>query len=174
MAGLGRRWTKALAVAVLLMGAEMVGYPQSGPSTQNTSGSLAGRLTDLHSRPLEGVTVVARNQATGAEVSTITAKNGAYRFSQLKPGEYTLEAESPQRGRGRVEGIVVDAGHEARVQTAMEFAPLAPSPILTAMHGEEPPKVEARPRINRPVLEPETLPMSDAALATEPLLLLTL
>jgi hypothetical protein len=179
MAGLGCDWTKSLAVAVLLIGTGTVGFSQSDQESQSTqtvsSGSLAGKLTDLHSKPLVGVTVVLRNQATGAEAArATTTKNGAYRFSGLAPGEYTLEAESPQLGSGQVEGIVVDACHEARVQTAMEFAPLAPSPILTVIHGEEPPKVEARLRINRPVLEPETLPLSDTALATEPLLRLLL
>jgi hypothetical protein len=178
MAGLGRNWTKTLAVAVLLIGTGTLGYAQSDKESKNTqsalSGSLDGKLTDLHSKPLEGVTVALRNQATGAETAlTITMKNGAYRFSGLAPGEYTLEAESPQLGRGHVEGIVVNAGHEARVQTAMAFEPL-PSPVLTTVHGEEPPKVEARPRINQPALEPETLPVSDAALATEPLLRLPL
>ncbi len=178
MAGLGCDWTKSLAVVVLLIGTGMLGLAQLDQETKSSqsasSGSLAGKLTDLHSKPLEGVTVVLRNQATGAETArTTTTKSGAYRFSGLLPGEYTLEAESAQLGRGRLEGIVVDAGHEARVQTAVAFEPL-PSPVLTAMHGEAPPKAEARPRINRPVLEPETLPVSNAALATEPLLLLPL
>ena len=38
------------------------------------SGSLAGRLTDLHSAPLARVSIVLRNQATGAEARTTTAK----------------------------------------------------------------------------------------------------
>jgi hypothetical protein len=164
---------------MLLMGTGTVGFTQSDQEYKNTqsasSGSLTGKLTDLHSKPLEGVTVVLRYQATGVEAArATTTKNGAYRFSGLAPGEYTLEAVSTQLGHGRLLGIVVDAGHEARVQTAIEFAPLPSSPVLTAMHGEEPPKVEARIRINRPVLEPETLPVSDAALAAEPLLLLPL
>jgi hypothetical protein len=179
MAGLGCDWTKSLAVAVLLICTGTLGFAQldqEAKSSQSaSSGSLAGKLTDLHSKPLEGVTVVLRNQATGAEAArATTTKNGAYRFIGLVPGEYTLDAESARLGCGRLEGIVVNAGHEARVQTAMEFAPLVPSPILTAMHGEERPKVEVRPRINRPVLEPETLLVSDAALAAEPLLLLPL
>ncbi len=178
MAGLGCDWKKSLAVVVLLVGTETLAFAQLDQEVQNSqsvsSGSLAGKLTDLHSKPLAGVTVVLRNQATGAETArTITAKNGVYRFSGLPPGEYTLDAESPQLGRGRLEGIVVDAGHEARGQTAMAFEPF-PSPVLTAMHGEEPPKFEARSQFNRPVLELETLPVSDAALATEPLLLLPL
>jgi hypothetical protein len=163
MAGLGCDWTKSLAVAVLFMGTGTVGFTQSDQEAESAqrmlSGSLAGKLTDLHSKPLEGVTVVLRNQATGAQAArATTAKDGAYLFIGLAPGEYTLDADSARLGCGRLEGIVVNAGYEARVQTAMEFEPL-PSPILTALHGEEPPKIEARPRINRPVLEPETLPL---------------
>jgi hypothetical protein len=165
MAGAGRRWTKALAVAVLLLGAGRVGYPQSG---QSASGSLAGRLTDLYSRPLEGVALVAHNQTTGAEAHTITTKNGAYRFSGLEPGEYTLKAESPHLGRGQVEGIVVDADHEARVQMAMKFEPLPPEPVLAAAHRV------TLPALKTLDLEPTITPVSDVALATEPLRMLLL
>ena len=62
-----------------------------------------------------------RDRATGAEARTTTAKNGSYRFAGLDVGAYTLEAESAQLGHGRLEGIYVSAGHEARVQAAMEF-----------------------------------------------------
>jgi hypothetical protein len=169
MAGLGRSWTKALAVAVLLISAGTVGFAQSvqtqsDQGAQSTStGSLSGKLTDLYSKPLEGVAVVVRNQATGAEARTVTTKNGVYRFSELEPGEYTVEAESPQLGHGQVAGIVVDAGYETRVQTAMEFEPLPPSPVLAALCG-----------VNRPNLEPETLLVSDTELAVEPLQALAL
>jgi hypothetical protein len=82
---------------------------------------------------MDGAAVIARNQATGAEARTTTAKNGTYRFNGLEPGAYTLEAEDPQLGRGQVADIVVDAGHEARVQAAMEFEPMAADPNWTAL-----------------------------------------
>ena len=90
------------------------------------SGSLAGRLTDLQSAPLAGVSVVLHNQATGAEVRVVTAKNGGFRIAELEAGEYTLEADEPQLGHGRLEGILVTGGMEARVQAAMHFEPAAP------------------------------------------------
>lgn len=92
---------------------------------QTAAGSLAGRVTDLHSRPLAGATVILRNQATGAEERTITARNGAYRFSSLGPGEYSLEAREQSLGHGRLDGILIVAGHEARVQAALAFIPEA-------------------------------------------------
>ena len=90
-----------------------------------SSGSLAGRLTDLHSAPLAGVPVLLRNLSTGAEVQAITAKNGAFRFDRLDAGEYTLEADAPQLGHGELDGIFVTGGAEARVQAAMRFEPAA-------------------------------------------------
>jgi hypothetical protein len=91
-------------------------------------GSLSGRLTDLHSTPLDGATVVLRNAATGAEARTITQKNGSYRFTGLPAGEYTLVAESKHLGQGALDGIFVSPGTEAHVQTAMDFAFADPQP----------------------------------------------
>ena len=91
------------------------------------SGSLAGRLTDLHSAPLAEVSVILHNQTTGAEVRAVTGKNGGFRIAGLEAGEYTLEADEPQLGHGRLEGILVTGGMEARVQAAMHFEPAAPA-----------------------------------------------
>lgn len=123
---IGLLWATALGLS-----AGRVSVAQAVPAT----GALAGKLTDLHSAPLAGVTVVVRNAATGAEARTTTAKNGLYRFDRLDAGEYTIEAESAQLGRSELDGIVVDAGHEARVQAAMEFEP-AP---VTAVNLRETP-----------------------------------
>ncbi len=76
-------------------------------------GSLSGKLTDLRSTPLEGAAVVLRNTGTGAEVTTVTQKNGTYRFTGLAAGEYTLIADSKLRGQGSLEGILVSAGNRS-------------------------------------------------------------
>ena len=105
----------------VLAGAACGAFGLAQSNQGSGSGSLAGKLTDSYSTPLIGATVTLHNQATGAEARTTTTKNGAYRFTGLDAGEYTLEAESAQLGRGRVDGIVVAAGHEARVQAAIEL-----------------------------------------------------
>lgn len=123
MAVAGRSRIRLLVTTLLLIGAGWVGHAQTG-SAQPGTGGLNGKLTDVHSAPLGGVEVVVRNEATGAEVRTTTGRNGGYRFSGLAAGTYTLTAESAGLGRGQVEGIEIDAGHEARVQTAIEFVPV--------------------------------------------------
>ena len=126
-----RRWAKTLAMAALLLivGAGSVGF------TQSAHGSLSDKLTDLDSKPLSGAAVVVRNQATGMEVRSTTTKGGGYRFTELEPGEYMLEAEIPGAWRGQVDGIVVAAGHESRVQTALKLEPLAFAAAATEAKG---------------------------------------
>jgi hypothetical protein len=126
--------------ALLLCAGAAAGAQTATFTTGNEAGgSMAGRLTDLRSAPLDGATVVVRNDATGTETRGITRKNGSFRFTGLEPGAYSVVAESAQLGRGRLDGVVVAAGHEARVQAAMAFEAVAP-PALVA---ETPRKVEA-------------------------------
>jgi len=132
----GVKLNRILAWAALALG---VGVGLCGQSFTTASGQgvLSGRLTDMHSAPLSGVAVTIRNEATGTEVHTTTARNGSFRAEALEPGFYTVEAESDELGHGQLSGILVQAGHEARVQTAMVFAPLPPQPLLIA-HPEIP------------------------------------
>jgi hypothetical protein len=111
-----RKWGRAFAGAVMLATAGAVLFAQS-----TARGSLSGKLTDLHSKPLDGATLVLRNAATGSEARTISAKNGSYRFIGLEPGEYSLEAANPELGHGQLRGIFISAGHEARIQAAVEL-----------------------------------------------------
>jgi hypothetical protein len=152
--------TKALSVAVLcgfagtlLAASAQPALGQSGANGaagvqgSGAPGVIAGKLTDLHSAPLDGVTVVVRNEATGAEARATTARNGSYRIAGLDPGEYTLEAESAQLGRGSVEGIFVASGHEARVQTAIQFELPAADSTQIATGQPAPAKPNASPPV---------------------------
>ena len=144
---------------------------------QSATGSLAGKLTDLYSRPMNGATLVLRNAATGVEARTTTSKNGSYRFGGLAPGEYTLEAGSPERGRGHLQGIFVSAGHEARVQAALELDRQSlepPVPQARVQSLADPPRITpgapldvagtpARRLLKSPTEKPPTLSATLAA-----------
>jgi hypothetical protein len=156
-------------LAVLWIGACAPLLSQSRPIQ---TGALSGKLTDLYSAPLGGVSLVLRNVATGAQTRTTTARNGAYRFGALDAGEYTMEAQSLRLGIGRVEGIVVAPGHEVRVQTALQLelstseAIAAPgTPDAAARHLERATPSTAAPHMR---LETSTL-AGDVALKTEPM-----
>ena len=87
--------------------------------TPETSGALNGKLTDNRSLPLAQAVVILRNLATGETVRGVTGENGSYHFTNLGPGEYSLEAELPSLGRGSVDGILISAGHATHVQAAL-------------------------------------------------------
>jgi hypothetical protein len=125
-----QRRIRCLVFAVLLMGVGTVRAQPPEPAA--ALGALSGKLTDLRSAPLGGVTVILRNHVTGAEFRTRTARNGAYRFAGLAPGAYTLEAQSQTLGRGELDGIEIAAGHQAQVQAAMAFTGL-PAPAAARM-----------------------------------------
>ena len=142
MAGTKLKLVHCLVLNALLAYLCVAGAAQSSPSARSASdlsrpvqiqpppsGSISGKLTDLHSSPLAGVSIVLRNPSTGAAARTITGRNGAFRFASLDAGEYTLDADQPQLGHGSLEGIVVSGGVESHVQAAMNFEPSAP-PLL--------------------------------------------
>jgi Carboxypeptidase regulatory-like domain len=99
--------------------------PRSLHVETHSAGALSGRLTDLHSAPLAGISLILRNQQTGEELRAITLKSGAFYFASLPAGTYALDADEPQLGHGHLEGIVVSGGIESRVQAAVRFQ-LAP------------------------------------------------
>lgn len=101
------------------------------PAYSGPTGTLAGKLTDQHARPMGGTEMTARNLETGDEARTITEENGNYSFTGLEPGEYRITADSKELGHGEVEGIIVTGGHQARVVVAlnMELPAVKPLPV---------------------------------------------
>jgi hypothetical protein len=106
---------------------------QVAAQTVAPAGSLSGRLTDLHSKPIDGATVALRNTQTGAEVQTVTQKNGTYHFKDVPAGEYTLAADSERFGHGSLQWIVVSAGAEAHVLAAMDLGFTAAQPVEASL-----------------------------------------
>jgi len=110
-----------------------------GKSPDSAAGTLEGKLTDTHSIPLGQAVVVVKNLATGATARMITGRNGSYHFTGLGPGEYSLEADVPELGKGAVDGIFVSAGHATRVQAALVMQlPNPPGPVEAELHELDP------------------------------------
>ena len=182
MAGRKRKWVRWIVFAAWACGGGGRCLAQHPGAPAAESGALSGRVTDLRSRPVGGATLILRNPRTGAEVRTTTAKNGAYRFRGVAPGGYTLQAVSPQLGEGNIDGIEIAAGHESRVQAAMDFLPaIAPAaapavlPLRGLAHPEIQPSAARAPAIAavdaRPMLQPlvaYTLPPPAPVLNPQP------
>lgn len=155
MAAVRLNWAGAIAAAMLL-----AGMGRLAPAQGLASGSLSGKLTDVHSKPLSQATVTLRNEDSGAEIRTTTTRNGSYRFASLPPGDYTLEAASATLGHGKVQGIVVAARNEARVRAAIDFEPEPATPV--------PPEAEASAALPITRLHPFNQAGSPAGSADKP------
>ena len=182
MAWMQWNWSKALPFNALLLAglfmATLLAGPGGGwsPRHRLVAGRLRASSPNVRSVPLAGAAVVARNEATGAEARTTTARNGSYRFTGLAAGEYSLEAQSKELGRGRLDGIFVADGHEARVQAAMEFELPAPGANETASAPDEtgPARDNAAAAQIQPAPRPVILAESDPSIETASLPLVEL
>src|ERR1700754_3652588 len=58
------------------------------------SGDLTGTVTDPSGAVVSGATVTLKSNGTGATRNTTTNSNGAYRFSLLQPGAYTVSVSA--------------------------------------------------------------------------------
>jgi hypothetical protein len=58
------------------------------------SGDISGTVEDPSGNAVSGATVKATSKDSGAVLSTTTSATGAYRFSLLKPGSYTIAVSS--------------------------------------------------------------------------------
>jgi Carboxypeptidase regulatory-like domain len=58
------------------------------------SGDITGTVTDPTGAVVAGATVTAKNTGTGQTVNTSSNGSGAYRFSLLPPGTYTITASA--------------------------------------------------------------------------------
>src|SRR6266550_6388673 len=62
-------------------------------TAQNTSGAIAGTITDTQGGVLPGVSITVTNADTGVARTEVTEGDGKYRFAGLQPGRYELKAE---------------------------------------------------------------------------------
>ena len=60
---------------------------------QNTTGTMAGTVTDPSGAFIAGVTVTATNDGTGVVTKAQTSETGEYLLNFLVPGTYHVEAE---------------------------------------------------------------------------------
>ena len=63
------------------------------PAAAQTAATISGVVLDQTGAPLPGVTVTAKNGATGLARTVTTGPGGRYVIAQLPPGEYELRAE---------------------------------------------------------------------------------
>src|SRR5689334_15491509 len=82
---------KRMIVAMTVICAfALLGTPAAA---QQTTGNIQGRIVDAQKAAVPGVTVTAKNAATGYSRSEVTDTEGVYRLASLPLGTYELRAE---------------------------------------------------------------------------------
>ena len=65
------------------------------PARAQSTATLQGTVTDAQGAAVPGVTVTARNAATGVERSTVTDVRGSYQLASLPVGMFRVQATAP-------------------------------------------------------------------------------
>src|SRR6476659_8067546 len=108
----------------------------AGPSlAQQTTGNINGRLVDAQGSAVPGVTVTAKNSATGLTRSEISDSEGVYRLTALPVGNYDLTAELPGFSKVENKDIVVSVGQTLDINMTLKVAAVSETVTVT---GETP------------------------------------
>src|SRR4249920_1307015 len=88
---------------------------------QERFGTLRGRITDQQDQAVPGVTVTARNVATGEARTFVSDSSGQYVAPDLNPGRYTVTFELS--GFSKVErndvGVILGRSFELNARLAV-------------------------------------------------------
>jgi outer membrane receptor protein involved in Fe transport len=102
---------------------------------QLASSSLSGTATGAGGSGLPGVTVTLRNQESGLVRTTVTAENGTYAISGVKPGLYQVTFGLEGFHTVSREGVELRVGQEARLSATLTLEQMGETITVT---GEAP------------------------------------
>jgi hypothetical protein len=122
-----------IAVFIALVGL-IVTLPNAAHAQSLTSGDIAGTVTDPSGAALPSATVTLKNNDTGATQTTTSSSTGAYRFSLLNPGNYSVSA-SAQGFQGTQQSVSVAVGQASTVNIRMQVATASQTVEVTAQGG---------------------------------------
>src|SRR5579875_530428 len=91
---------------------------------QITYGSLVGNVRDASGAPMPGVSITVTNERTGEQVKQLTNSVGAYAFTTLFPGEYSIHAEISGFRPVDIRGVTLQVNQTARYDLTMQVGPV--------------------------------------------------
>jgi hypothetical protein len=143
-----RRTPGRLAVEVLVL------LLLSRAAAAQGVGGIGGSVVDESGGVLPGATVTLLNPGTiGSNQQTITDARGAYQFTRLVPGRYSVRVELQGFNTTERPDIVVDADATARVDIRLAVGTLSEEVLVRT----EAPTVDTTSALKQTVLSRETL-----------------
>ena len=107
-----------------------------GALAQTITGQIAGRVTDSSGGALPGVTVTVLNENTGFTVTRVTDGSGAYVFTNLRVGRYTVSTELEGFRKAQRTGIELTADGRESADFSLGVGALTEQVEVTAVLGE--------------------------------------
>ena len=142
-------------IAILLLTA-LAGPPSV--AAQVLYGSLVGNITDDTGGALPGATVTITQTETGASHEAVTDNAGAYRFSTVQPGTYTITVKLTGFRTFTRERVPVTLNSVTRVDAPLQVGQLsenvtvaAESPVLQTDRAEVRSELKSTELENLPV-----------------------
>src|SRR3954471_5469719 len=120
---------KRIIVAMIAICALTLSAPAMA---QQTTGNIQGRITDAQKAAAPGVTVTAKNAATGFSRSEVTDSEGVYRLNALPVGTYDLHAELAGFQAQDRKGLVVNVSQTLDLNIDLNVAGVAENVSVTA------------------------------------------
>jgi Carboxypeptidase regulatory-like domain len=112
-------------------------------TAQQSTGTITGRATDADGGALPGVAVsIASPQMIGGTRDAITDDQGAYRFTLLASGTYSVNFMLAGFRTLKVESITVNAGQTITINGKLDLATLDETVTVTSCR---PPSISNRP-----------------------------
>ena len=84
-------------------------------SSAAEGGDISGVVTDPSGAVVSGATVTLVNKKTNLAYIYVTREDGAYKFSLLETGRYSVEAEAPSFARGEYSVLDLQSGSNEKV-----------------------------------------------------------
>ena len=106
------------------------------------SGAVAGSAWDGHHAMVPGARVILKNADTGEGWEARSGGDGVFRIGELRPGDYSLRAESERFADFQMLHVVVEVGRVTEVEVA--FA-VAGKQEVVEVHDEAPAVNTAQP-----------------------------
>src|SRR5262245_6638468 len=120
---------RTMALLIALCAIALAGTPAAA---QQTTGNIQGRITDAQKAAIPGVTVTAKNAATGYSRSEVTDAEGLYRLASLPLGTYELRAELSGFAPYVNKNVEVNVGQTTDVNVDLKVAGVSESVQVTA------------------------------------------
>ncbi len=121
-----------LVLALVMLSGSFVVFGQA------TTGTLRGTVNDPNGAVIPGVSVVAKNEATGVSTLTVNAnQDGGFVFTNLLPGNYSVTVTVATGFKTKtVSGLTVNIGLEREVKIALEIGSAAETVDVVAGSDE--------------------------------------